>query len=933
MPKRIEAQSGNIEFVLSDATGDFNVSVQDGDINLGTDGNFTGIVNLGTKLSFNESTGTLSFPSNTTDVKISGDESDIVTFRNTTISTDAATLTFTDDPSGYDTITRAGGVSDFITEGFIPGMMVTISGSVSNDGTYSIDEEGVTATTLTLIFDDALTTEGPVAATMVGLVREASIDNATALKLNSLDGTFKTTIRHKENAWLEIRDPDKNGAGIFTYGSSTLGIYDANETVSQPPVNTDTTYITFAGYGTGDYQLWEIGTFNVADMGLSLNNYVPGAAIQGYVTDITNTFYRFLWDGDYANGMSFYWPTSNAVAFTTDAAGIYSPLGSLYLEEKATPGADTLTRGQLWVRNDNPSTLMFTDGDSTDFVVAGGGVPTVFSTGTPADNQVAVWTATTNTLEGDANFTWDGTALTVAATSGRLILPQTANANAAPTLAFGDGDTGFYEDLDDQLMVAIEGFDKYVTAGTAMESAVGTGGFSIQFDAATSTNPIYAINNDTDTGIGWAAQDQLSLIAGAVEGIRLTEASSSVIQTHEANVGLTADVGSAQGSGVITSSYNVYSTVANPGDAATLPSTFPVGTIIYVKNDGANPMDVFPASGDDAGEGVDAPVVVQSSSSVTFIATAADSTWTPIISSSAGAVSPVYEIDVNDTFDSANAGKLWHKDSGGAVTFTCDNDSSIQQGTMWLVHNDDTEDLTIAQGTGVTISFLASGAAPVTGNVTVEQGGFVTVYKYTDTEYWVWGDDGPFNLVTAGATTDSILRWDGTSWVENTTIQATSAGSLYLAEQADASADIAGYGQLWVDLATPNILNFTDDTGQDIQISPNRATVQTTDATQTEIISIPIASGTMSGFEIHLSGHESATGDSVFERVFGAIRNQGGTTALVGSTVVDRTADTGAAAWTITVAADDGTDALTVDVTGEASHTIDWKVSVEVLGV
>ena len=41
-------------------------------------------------------------------------------------------------------------------------------------------------------------------------------------------------------------------------------------------------------------------------------------------------------------------------------------------------------------------------------------------------------------------------------------------------------------------------------------------------------------------------------------------------------------------------------------------------------------------------------------------------------------------------------------------------------------------------------------------------------------------------------------------------------GTLKIAEQADASADTAGYGQLWVDTATPNELSFTDDAGTDI---------------------------------------------------------------------------------------------------------------------
>lgn len=102
-------------------------------------------------------------------------------------------------------------------------------------------------------------------------------------------------------------------------------------------------------------------------------------------------------------------------------------------------------------------------------------------------------------------------------------------------------------------------------------------------------------------------------------------------------------------------------------------------------------------------------------------------------------VLPVYEIDANDTFDLAHNGFLWHKDAGVAVTYTCANDATIPQGATYVVHNDDTETLTIAQGTGVTIYWLEAGTAPAAGNVTVSQGGIVTVYKYSDTEFWVWG--------------------------------------------------------------------------------------------------------------------------------------------------------------------------------------------------
>ena len=110
------------------------------------------------------------------------------------------------------------------------------------------------------------------------------------------------------------------------------------------------------------------------------------------------------------------------------------------------------------------------------------------------------------------------------------------------------------------------------------------------------------------------------------------------------------------------------------------------------------------------------------------------------------------------------------------------------------------------------------------------------------------------------------------------------------------------------------------------------STLQTTTAATTEIESIAVPSDEGFGFEIHVMGTDDTNNDVVFERIFGAIYNATGTTALVGSTITDRTDTAGASGWTITVAADDTTDALTVDVTGAAVN-IDWKCRINILNV
>ena len=63
----------------------------------------------------------------------------------------------------------------------------------------------------------------------------------------------------------------------------------------------------------------------------------------------------------------------------------------------------------------------------------------------------------------------------------------------------------------------------------------------------------------------------------------------------------------------------------------------------------------------------------------------------------------------------------------------------------------------------------------------------------------------------------------------------TIEGPITIKEQADADADTAAYGQIWVNTATPNQLYFTTDAGDDVQITDGTALAGAfdTDAAQT----------------------------------------------------------------------------------------------------
>jgi hypothetical protein len=145
------------------------------------------------------------------------------------------------------------------------------------------------------------------------------------------------------------------------------------------------------------------------------------------------------------------------------------------------------------------------------------------------------------------------------------------------------------------------------------------GGAFIRSAGVSPTNPVYATGGDQDTGLGGVVYgDELSLIAGGVEGLRLTE-NGGVIVRYQVNAGITASTTQTQGQGALTSSINEVSTVANANDTVTLPSAA-AGMRVIIINNGANTLQIFPASGDNLGAGVDTATTLAAGSNVEYVA-------------------------------------------------------------------------------------------------------------------------------------------------------------------------------------------------------------------------------------------------------------------------------------------------------------------------
>jgi len=143
----------------------------------------------------------------------------------------------------------------------------------------------------------------------------------------------------------------------------------------------------------------------------------------------------------------------------------------------------------------------------------------------------------TNATDGDL-FTIDesgNVGIGVTSPTSKLHLPQENDA-VTPTLSFGDGDSGFYEESDDTIAISIAGTIRWKIRQGDLAGAVGdASGLLNETSGATNPNLVPSVS-DTDTGIGRAGTNQLSLIAGALEIIRLNQGISIASGTQGGNV-------------------------------------------------------------------------------------------------------------------------------------------------------------------------------------------------------------------------------------------------------------------------------------------------------------------------------------------------------------------------------------------------------------
>ena len=131
---------------------------------------------------------------------------------------------------------------------------------------------------------------------------------------------------------------------------------------------------------------------------------------------------------------------------------------------------------------------------------------------------------------------------------------------AIPSLAFGDGDTGFRESADDTLEIDTLGLPRFNFSANVFGANQGAGPGMLNEDAS-ATNPTFVPNQaDPDTGLGRGGVDRLNLIAGGITCMSVEETGGSTPQ-----IGFYATAPISLQTGVAVTAAGVHAALVNLG--------------------------------------------------------------------------------------------------------------------------------------------------------------------------------------------------------------------------------------------------------------------------------------------------------------------------------------------------------------------------------
>lgn len=294
---------------------------------------------------------------------------------------------------------------------------------------------------------------------------QASITDSQELILHQTNGDYTFAWNDPTaNRTITIKDPGADTALVYEnrtltggHGIQSLGDLSSDHTVAVAP-----------GDFTGD-GLTTSGSPTQIDVGAG-----TGLTTSASQTNVDESF-GFTWTGDHdftGGGMIF--PTGSAPSPTTEGKVV-------------------------WDTNDD--VLRIGDGASTVELRPGN----VSVSGTPADNQLAVWTSDSD-IEGDGDLTWNGSTLSI--TNGNLNVAsglfETDEANSHVIISGPASDPGTTAVDDNEIIIWFDDVNDLVkfraqdAGGDDLTGTLGQGGGTVSEDGTPSDNEV-AIWTGTQT--------------------------------------------------------------------------------------------------------------------------------------------------------------------------------------------------------------------------------------------------------------------------------------------------------------------------------------------------------------------------------------------------------------------------------------------------